>query len=102
MDDESVDEDLVASLELLAVAETMLPVHQQCVDCGRTTGNFCEGWSGSDNCFAKIRVPEIHWPDMWRTPLCTFCEDKKACCKYCRRDFKRAAKGGRPLFAPLK
>ena len=49
-----------------------------CVDCGLTTGSFC------DFCFAKDRMPEDVWAEGQRTPFCTRCDGAHEMCHYCR------------------
>ena len=66
-----------------------------CVDCGLTTGRFCDGdelrWTGSAKglgigqpCLARCRVPGRRWADGQRTPLCSFCDNFRGACHYCR------------------
>ena len=55
-----------------------------CVDCGRPTGNFCEGLGG-DLCSAyeELLQPEERKGQL--TPLCTVCDRAKGSCKFCRQ-----------------
>ena len=62
-----------------------------CVDCGETTGNFCETptqkdcaqWQGGI-CLAARWVPSEDWAENQRAPLCTRCEEVRGACHYCR------------------
>ena len=82
-----------------------------CVDCGLTTGRFCDGdelrWTGSAKglgigqpCLARCRVPGRRWADGQRTPLCSFCDNFRGACHYCRGAAWCAmpARGGMQLF----
>ncbi len=82
-------------LELLAFGETS-DLCRPCVDCGRFTGRFCDGFD--DNCFAAIRVPSEQWCERQRTPLCGPCEHKHELCHFCRgvHSCRPFAKGGIP------
>ena len=55
-----------------------------CVDCGLRTGRFCDCIDGSNNCFAKDRVPAGSWKPGQRTPLCARCDNQWGECRYCR------------------
>ena len=48
-----------------------------CVDCGRTTSNFC------DECLAATRVPSEVWAENQHTPFCTRCEILVEACHFC-------------------
>ena len=50
-----------------------------CVDCGLTTGSYC------DLRFAKDRMPDDAWAEGQFTPLCTRCDAARGgMCHYCR------------------
>jgi hypothetical protein len=53
-----------------------------CVDCGIRTGNFCDG----EDCTAAKRIPSEKWRSkVWRTALCSTCDDNNGgLCHYCR------------------
>ena len=58
-----------------------------CVDCGLTTGNFCDGGMSCayDKCFAAERVPaDYKMNGKQRTPLCSYCETLHDFCRFCR------------------
>ena len=61
-----------------------------CVDCGVSTGNFCDGFF--DDCFAALRLPDETWGENQRTPLCTQCEQKLTRCKFCRMEPRSSKK----------
>ena len=61
-----------------------------CVDCGVSTGNFCDGFF--DDCFAALRLPDETWGENQRTPLCTHCERKLIRCKVCRMEPRSSKK----------
>ena len=52
-----------------------------CVDCGKRTGNFCDG-----DCDPKILLPKEAWAPGQATPLCSQCEAEKQFCHYCREE----------------
>ena len=55
-----------------------------CVDCGRTTGGFCDGL-GPQGCLAKHWVPSEKWNDNQYTPLCHYCDAQvDGLCHFCR------------------
>ena len=68
-------------LEVLAFAEASV-LYRPCVDCGRRTGNFCEGVL--HDCLAEDRIPSEHWAEGQMTPQCTECERKHVVCHFCR------------------
>ena len=58
-----------------------------CVDCGQTTGSFCDAKEmeyGGVACMAKQWIPEEKWLVGHRTPFCTTCEEKREMCHFCR------------------
>ena len=71
--------------------ESHQPPMPRCVDCGLSTGNFCEG-PGGDLCLAAGELLQLTGRQGRPTPLCTACERAKGCCKYCR--FLRIANAG--------
>ena len=54
-----------------------------CVDCGLTTGNFCDGIGYE--CYAAVHIPGEAWCVNQRTPFCSFCESKRPACRFCLR-----------------
>ena len=54
-----------------------------CVNCGLTTGNFCDGLGYE--CYAEDNVPAEKWCVAQRTPFCNFCESKRPACRFCMR-----------------
>ena len=56
-----------------------------CVDCGLNTGNFCDGFHDSYECWACDRVPkDFSVKNKQPTPLCPYCETLHGCCRFCR------------------
>ena len=54
-----------------------------CVECGLTTGNFCDG--ADAKCYACCRVPTDFPEDSTMlTPFCTYCETLYGYCRFCR------------------
>ena len=56
-------------------AETLC---RPCVDCGQTTGCFC------DYCQAANRIPSETWAEGQLTPLCHSCDKRHGSCHFCR------------------
>ena len=81
---------MTANLHVLWAAPPGAPNSFPCVECGLTTGNFCDGGPsvGYDRCFASNRVakdyPASAGYDGLRTPLCSFCETCFEFCRFCR------------------
>ncbi len=73
-------------MEIFAMAEEVEMLNRPCVECGKITGNFCEGLSGArgDPCTAARRMPSQIWADGQRVPMCSTCEDQLKFCKFCR------------------
>ena len=94
-------------MEVLAWSDGSISLIRPCVDCGRSTGNYCSGGisidketifgsgprAGSsgiltvecDQCFAKDHVPQEEWNQGQRTPFCSPCEEKFTFCRFCRK-----------------
>ena len=78
------------ALEFLAVAEDANMLYRPCVDCGRLTGRFCDGYADDPKnekwkeCYAAERDPKNEWAPGQRTPLCSKCDNTKFVCHYCR------------------
>ena len=70
------------ALEALAVG-TQEELCRPCVDCGLYTGCYCDGNDWGD-CFAADRLPQEHWANNQRTPLCTACDRRFGMCHFCR------------------
>ena len=62
-------------------------LHRHCVDCGLTTGRYCDGdeWSRGPACIASQRIPSETWCDKQRTPLCSRCDWKHGSCHFCHK-----------------
>ena len=70
------------ALQTLAVG-TQAELCRPCVDCGLYTGCYCDG-NDRGECFAADRVPQEHWANNQRTPLCTACDRRLGMCHFCR------------------
>ncbi|OLP80229.1 hypothetical protein AK812_SmicGene39386 [Symbiodinium microadriaticum] len=70
------------ALEALAVG-TQDELCRPCVDCGLYTGCYCDGNDWGE-CFAADRLPQEHWANNQRTPLCTSCDRRFNMCHFCR------------------
>ena len=70
------------ALQALAVG-TQAELCRPCVDCGLFTGCYCDGNDWGE-CFAADRVPQEHWANNQRTPLCTTCDRRFGMCHFCR------------------
>ena len=68
------------ALEALAVG-TQDELCRPCVDCGLYT--YCDGNDWGE-CFAADRMPQEHWANNQRTPLCTACDRRFNMCHFCR------------------
>ncbi|MFH1464660.1 MAG: CHAT domain-containing protein [Pseudomonadota bacterium] len=51
------------------------PGIRRCVDCGRPTGNWCDGCE---------HLNVMDYPPFPNRPFCTVCEDKHGVCRHCR------------------
>ena len=71
-------------LQVLAWGDEDL-LMRPCVDCGRTTGRFCDGWPVRDSCKAALRIPTEEWADGQLTPLCSRCDDLREFCHFCKK-----------------
>ena len=80
------------NLKVLATGteETLI---RPCVDCGVTTGRYCDGPKGETGppCYAAVRVPNEKWEKGQMTPFCGPCEKKQkerhgklGMCHFCR------------------
>ena len=76
----------MALLEILCSAEDPKTLFRLCVDCGKRTGNYCDGIFNRGPCFAAIRVPAEtqEWAQDQSTPLCNECEKRFLLCRFCR------------------
>ena len=70
------------ALEALAVG-TQEELCRPCVDCGLYTGCYCDGNDWGE-CFAADRLPQEHWANNQRAPLCTSCDRRFNMCHFCR------------------
>ena len=70
------------ALQALAVG-TQDELCRPCVDCGLYTGCYCDGNDWGE-CFAADRMPQEHWANNQRTPLCTACDRRFNMCHFCR------------------
>ena len=68
---------LMAELQVLA-AGSKEDLVRPCVDCGLSTGCYCD-W-----CLAASRDPKSEWVPGQHTPLCTKCDNLHGMCHYCR------------------
>ena len=64
-------------VEVLAWGDKEM-LSRPCVDCGVTTGRFC------DFCYAADRMPGEEWADGQLTPLCSRCDNTHNMCHFCR------------------
>ena len=64
-------------LEVLAVGPKSV-LCRPCADCGLFTGRFCD-W-----CMACDRIPSEQWARGQHTPLCSRCDWRWGCCRFCR------------------
>ena len=71
--------------ELVGYALDYRLLIRPCVDCGRWTGDYCEGVE-EDDCFADLHMPGDAWAPDQRTPLCSVCEEESDACHYCREE----------------
>ena len=67
----------MATCEILAMGTEEL-FNRPCVDCGRVTEGFC------DYCYAAHRIPTEKLPQGQMTPLCSECDTRFHCCRFCR------------------
>ena len=68
--------------EVMGFSDDKEAFHKPCIDCGRITGNFCDGVHG--DCYAEDTNTVDKFQPGQRTPLCTDCERQYTLCRVCR------------------
>ena len=68
--------------EVMSFSDHQEVFNKPCIDCGRITGNFCDGVHG--DCYAEDTNTVDKFQPGQRTPLCTVCEKHYTLCRVCR------------------
>ena len=74
----------MALMQVVCAAEKQETLFRACADCGRRTGNFCDGKHRADPCLAANHIPSEDWAEGQSTPFCNSCEERFVLCRFSR------------------
>ena len=74
---------IMARLEVLCPADDPNTFFRACVNCGKRTGNYCDGASWRNACLAAYCIPSEESAQGQSTLLCNACETRFSLCRFC-------------------